>query len=204
MAKTGLYLGDTPIGRIITVSQGVGGTDATVTENDILAGKIAYGNGVQIIGNIVTKTTDDLMVDGSMVIVPMGYYAAQTEKSVANGSVAISNITISSDGMITASVTQSEGYISNGEISNTKQLTTIPATTYTPGTSDQTIPLGEYLIGEQTIKGDSNLVGENIKSGVSIFGVAGTLVVQNYYVGTDVPSNSLGNDGDLYLLTTGG
>lgn len=48
------------------------------------------------------------------------------------------------------------------------------AHTYTPGTTDQTIPAAQYLTGAQTIKGDANLVAGNIKSGVSIFGVAGT------------------------------
>ena len=50
------------------------------------------------------------------------------------------------------------------------------ATTYTPTTTNQTISAGTYLTGAQTIKGDSNLVASNIKSGVSIFGVNGTLV----------------------------
>lgn len=48
------------------------------------------------------------------------------------------------------------------------------ATTYTPGISDQTIASDQYLNGVQTIKGDSNLVAGNIKSGVSIFGVSGS------------------------------
>lgn len=50
------------------------------------------------------------------------------------------------------------------------------ATTYTPGTSNQTIGANQYLSGAQTIKGDSNLVAGNIRSGVSIFGVTGTVV----------------------------
>lgn len=49
------------------------------------------------------------------------------------------------------------------------------ATTITPGTSSQVISAGQYLSGAQTIRGDANLVPENIKSGVSIFGVAGSL-----------------------------
>ena len=49
------------------------------------------------------------------------------------------------------------------------------AETYTPTTSNQTISAGYYLTGTQTIKGDSNLVSGNIKSGVSIFGVSGSL-----------------------------
>lgn len=49
------------------------------------------------------------------------------------------------------------------------------AQTYTPTTADQTIPAGKYLSGAQTIKGDANLVAGNIRSGKSIFGVAGSL-----------------------------
>ena len=48
------------------------------------------------------------------------------------------------------------------------------AQTYTPTTTDQTIDSGRWLTGVQTIKGDSNLVASNIKSGVSIFGVSGS------------------------------
>lgn len=51
------------------------------------------------------------------------------------------------------------------------------ATTYTPNTSDQTIAAGQYLAGPQTISGDQNLVASNILSGVTIFGVSGTLSV---------------------------
>lgn len=48
------------------------------------------------------------------------------------------------------------------------------AATYTPGTADQTIASDQYLAGAQTVKGDTNLVAGNIKSGVTIFGVTGT------------------------------
>lgn len=56
-----------------------------------------------------------------------------------------------------------------------KPTATKAATTYTPSTSNQTIAAGTYCSGAQTIKGDANLVAGNIKSGVSIFGVAGTM-----------------------------
>ncbi len=48
------------------------------------------------------------------------------------------------------------------------------AQTYTPTTSDQTIPSGQYLTGVQTLKGDSALVAENIKKDAEIFGVRGS------------------------------
>lgn len=67
--------------------------------------------------------------------------------------------------------------VSVGAISKTYIGSSIPrqaAQTITPGTADKTIASGKYLTGTQTIKGDANLVAGNIKSGVSIFGVAGS------------------------------
>ena len=64
-------------------------------------------------------------------------------------------------------------------VSNTyvgSRVTKRSTQSYTPGISDQIITSGQYLTGNQTIKGDANLVAGNIKSGVSIFGVAGTYV----------------------------
>ena len=57
----------------------------------------------------------------------------------------------------------------------TGSITSKGAQTYTPTTSDQTIAAGQYLSGAQTVKGDANLQPQNIASGISIFGVAGTL-----------------------------
>lgn len=57
----------------------------------------------------------------------------------------------------------------------TGSISSKSAQTYTPTTSDQTINAGQYLSGAQTIKGDANLTQANIKSGVTIFGVAGSL-----------------------------
>lgn len=62
------------------------------------------------------------------------------------------------------------------------------AQTYTPTTSNQTIAAGQYLSGAQTIKGDANLVADKIRSGYSIFGVAGS------YVGITVSYTETDND----------
>lgn len=64
-------------------------------------------------------------------------------------------------------------YISGSKV--TGQISSKAAATYTPTTSDQTIQSGQYLSGAQTIKGDANLTSVNIASGVTIFGVEGSL-----------------------------
>lgn len=79
------------------------------------------------------------------------------------------------------------------------EISTKDAQTYTPGTVNQYIDGNYYLTGQQTIKGDLNLVPENIISGKSIFGVSGSVVIQKYYTGASDPSSSLGSDGDIYL-----
>lgn len=138
-----------------------------------------------------------------------------TVNAMPTATQATPSISVSSTGKITASSTQTAGYVAAGSTVATMQLSTqttktitpstssqtavakgvyttgavtvapIPstyvkpttkkaATTYTPGTSNQTIAAGTYCSGAQTIKGDSNLVAANIKKGVSIFGVTGT------------------------------
>ena len=87
---------------------------------------------------------------------------------------AVPSITVSSSGLITASATQEAGQVAAGTKSVTKQLTTQAAQTITPGTADKTIASGRYLTGVQTIKGDANLVPENLPEGITIFGVTGT------------------------------
>ena len=141
--------------------------------------------------------SDDLTASGATVTAPAGYYAESASKTIASGSVAVNSVTVStaptitvgSDGLITASLntstgvgaTISSGYVTSASqgtvyvnISNTSQLTTKAATTYTPTTTDQTISSGQYLTGAQTILGDSDLVAANIVEGVTIFGVTGT------------------------------
>ena len=50
----------------------------------------------------------------------------------------------------------------------------VTETTYTPTTTDIVIDANQYLDGAQTIKGDANLLEENIAEGVELFGLTGT------------------------------
>jgi len=74
---------------------------------------------------------------------------------------------------INGTYTIPEGY-HNGLGQVTQSIPTKGAATITPGTTNQVIAAGQYLAGAQTILGSPNLVPENIKSGVNIFGVVGT------------------------------
>ena len=63
-----------------------------------------------------------------------------------------------------------------GDKTTTQQMAFQPAKTITPNTVSQiAVSKGYYTGGNVTVAGDSNLVAGNIKSGVSIFGVSGTL-----------------------------
>lgn len=97
-----------------------------------------------------------------------------TVNAMTTATQATPSISVNSSGLITASSTQTAGYVAAGTKSATKQLTTQAAQTITPTTTNKTIASGRYLTGTQTIKGDANLIAGNIKSGVSIFGVAGS------------------------------
>lgn len=105
---------------------------------------------------------------------------------------------------VSTTPTVSAGYVASATsttatVSLTASVTTKAAATITPTTTAQTIASGTYITGTQTIAGDANLVAGNIISTATIFGVQGSVVVQNYYTGSSAPSSSLGSNGDLYL-----
>ena len=154
---------------------------------------ISYkGNSIATMSASGTKTLltegtyceDDITVDYTVPTPAAGSATTPATTITANPT-----ISVSSGGLITATASASQsitptvvaGYVSAGTAgtvtvsgSNTQQMTTKGATTYTPTTTNQTIASGTYLTGTQTISGDANLVAENIKKDVVIFGVTGT------------------------------
>lgn len=161
------------IAAIDTLSSGT--ADATAAAGDILSGKTAYVKGAKVTGNIASKGASNLSANGKTVTVPAGYYPSQVTKDVGTATQATPGISVSSAGLITASATQSAGYVSAGTKSATKQLAVQTAKTVTPSTADQTaVASGVYTTGAVTVKGDANLLPENIAEGVSIFGKVGT------------------------------
>ena len=160
--------------EIESIKIGQDTSDANAKAGDIIQGKTAYVNGSKITGTIPVRTGEDLSANGAIVTAPSGYYAGQVTKSVATATQATPSISVSTSGLITASSEQTAGYVANGTKTATEQLPTKSAQVHTPTTSDQIIERGSYLTGDQTIKGDLNLVASNIKKDVSIFGVVGT------------------------------
>ena len=170
---------------------------------------------------ITRRSSTDLIASGATVTAPAGYYESSASKAIATGTATAptsisgtgSTVTTGTNTLTftkTVSVTPrittagyiSEGTAGNASVSLSANVTTKAAATITPGTTNQTIASGTYLTGAQTIQGDANLVGSNILSGVSIFGVAGTVTFVTYRTGSGAPSSSLGVDGDIYLQTS--
>lgn len=169
-------------------------SDATLNAGSkMLNGVTAYAAGTKYTGTIASKSSSDLSASGDTVTVPAGYYATQATKAVPSGSatapasisgtsasVSTGTNTLTLSKTISVTPTVTAGYVASGTAGNsavslTASVTTKAAATYTPTTSDQTIAAATYLTGAQTVKGDANLQSANIKSGVSIFGVAGSL-----------------------------
>lgn len=157
----------------------VGQADLLAQIQEALEGKAA-GAEPELQEKTVSPTTS------SQVVTPDNGYdglSQVTVNAMTTATQATPSITVSTGGLITASATQTAGYVSAGTKSATKQLTVQAAQTITPGTSNKTISSGTYLTGTQTIKGDANLAAANIKKGVSIFGVSGS-----YAGGSGLPS----------------
>lgn len=161
-------------------NSGINTSDATATSNDLLNGKIAYGSSGKITGNIPTVTAT---LNNNITTVPKGYIAeAQTltVKAAAEHTVSENVVTIN-----------------KGYQASQKEITVgvaKAASTIIPGNSDITISKGTYLSGDQTIKGDPNLIAGNIKEGVSIFGVTGNLEASSGTSGTSSPHVLVSND----------
>lgn len=149
---------------VVIHEHNIGGVDlafVTASAGDILAGKV----GVDAEGNPITGTIETVTasLSGNVVTVPAGHIASKQTLTVAEASA--------------PTVSGNEVTVYKGYQATQKKVTVGVAKsvdTITPGTTDVIIPSGTYLLGMQLIKGDANLLAENIKAGVTIFGITGT------------------------------
>lgn len=152
-----LYVGNERINNVsISFTSSDGGTntnDATLTSGtQMLQGITAYSKGTKYTGTIPSKASADITVTANTVKVPAGYYSTANTKTVAETTVATPAISVSSDGLITASSAQTAGYVAAKTTTATKQLTTQSAKTITPSSSAQVaVGAGKYTTGDITV-----------------------------------------------------
>ena len=165
--------GDYDVFVIGSKKSGLDTSDATATASDISRGKTAYVKGEKITGTHDCEVATPTLQEKSIT-------PSETAQTVTPD--------IGYDGLSKVSV----GAISKNYVGS--NVAKKSAQTYTPGTSDQIIAKDQYLSGDQTIKGEANLVASNIKKGVSIFNVTGS-----YEVSSDGDSD---NNNEAYHITS--
>lgn len=185
--KTGKTATMTPAEMVVEIGALSDTSTDTVTAAKMLSGTTAHDkSGTKVTGTIATATqaTPSISVDSAGKITASatqtaGYVSAGTKSATKQLTTqAAKTVTPSASSQTAvASGVYTTGAITVAAIPSTyvKPTATKAATTYTPTTSNQTISAGTYCSGAQTIKGDANLVPENIASGVSIFGVEGMM-----------------------------
>ena len=168
---------------VSTVVFGITGTytsDANAAASDILTAKTAYVNGVKLTGALATQT-----LNPANDTVTAGYYNATTLSAVdpdlAAGNIAVSTTIFGKLGTYTSDATATAANILSGQtayVNGVKITGTVPAGANVSGGEGLktfTITDGLYSGNKTATANDTDLAAGNIKSGVTIFAVTGTL-----------------------------
>ena len=196
--KYGVLFGfDQRVGNIVLPEVGEFTGDATAGASDIAEGKTAYVQGEKVTGTMPVKSAENYTPGTEDITISQGVYLAGDQ--VIKGDLALvpENINCGEEifgvrGTFTKDATAGPNDILIGKTAYAnggKVIGSIPSMSYesyTPGRNDIIIPDGVYLSGPQTIKGDSDLTAENIKTGVSLFGVEGTFTYDATATAADI------------------
>ncbi|PYI52556.1 hypothetical protein [Paenibacillus flagellatus] len=164
--------------------------DATATAGEVLTGKTFYQGGTKKSGTMPNNGALGTIMPGTTnQSIPAGYTTGGTiagDADLVPGNIR-SGVNIFG---VTGNVVQASGNAGAAQVltgytaSNSSggfsgSMPNNGAPTWVPGTSSQNLAAGYYSGG--TIIGDSDLVASNIRSGVNIFGVVGSLVEGHHH-----------------------
>lgn len=169
---------------------GVTGTftnDATITADYILDGFSGYAKGEKITGNIPRKDAATYTPGTADQYINANQYLSGAQTIAGDANLTADNIaqgkeifgvtgTYTNDADATAESMQLgvSAYVKGQRVVGTAPIQA--AKTVTPTTTEQTaVASGSFTSGAVKVAGDANLIAENIKKDVSIFGVTGTL-----------------------------
>lgn len=135
--------GKKPSGSVVDTA------DATANANDIISPATAYVNGEKVTGTIPTKNAENVGASGDTVSIPAGYYPEVVDKKVEHTTQATPSVTLnSSTGKVTATATQTAGYVEAGTKTGELQLPIKSATDMTVSGATVTAPAGYYAADE--------------------------------------------------------
>lgn len=152
---------DNTLSELLIILESIKLGQGNAVPGDVLAGKtFTNDTGELLTGEIITRSENDITTTLKGDVLEPGYYAGNIKIPAAQGSATVSD------------VLSGKTFTNNTASTLTGTMTNGGSKTITPSTSNQTLPAGYY--SKISVKGDSNLVAANIKSGSSIFGITGT------------------------------
>ena len=144
---------------------------------DIVATALGGGGLVDCPADLATCTSDLGTCNGSLGTCTTNYASCSSSLGTCTtnyASCSSSLATCSAGTATSADVLVGETFSSSAGIGATGTMPNNSAVSITPGTATQTIPAG-YHNGSGSVAGDADLAAANIKIGVNLFGVTGTL-----------------------------